>query len=303
MKKFVIFISIFLLCIIFLGIGVFLGVYVTYNNGDKFCEKFISENNDSTSDDNSSNNDVALYDKNGNVVMIKDFDKYFLSLDLDFGDNYEVITSSNSTFESDYVGVMYNTEISDEYKALYALNKIFANNEELDDLVVASIDEKNTKNESEINFTLSYETINSFIGNIFAEGEIGKDFKTTEDKKYEQILYIDCVDGLCEIGLQTGLEENGFNSTYLTSLVSESVNEENGYTEYVVSTYYIENTTDSNLYKLYDKKDGTLVKSIKEENFDNLSSYDSYISYFKKIPTYKYSFGEDGLLVEVEIVS
>ena len=292
MKKFMIFFAIIVLCIICLVIGGFLGVYITFDNGEKFCEKLVQDtNNEQKAEDE----DIVAYDKDGNVVMIKDFDKYFLSLGVKLEDNLSFIMSSNSTMFSSYTGAMYNDEISDEYKVVYTLNRIFYENENLYNLINETLD----SDSSNITFELKYETINSLIGDVFVDSEIDKDFETTKDMYHEAILSVSCDDGLCTVEVQTGLGGVGVYSEYLTNLVSESYNEETGYTEYVVSTYYIETTSDEDLYKLYDKKDGTLVKSVKVEA-PYILEYDAFKENFKDISQYKYSFDEDGLLVSVE---
>ena len=292
MKKFMIFFAIIVLCIICLVIGGFLGVYITFDNGEMFCEKLVQDtNNEQKVEDE----DIVAYDKDGNVVMIKDFDKYFLSLGVKLEDNLSFIMSSNSTMFSSYTGAMYNGEISDEYKVVYALNRIFYENENLYNLINETLD----SDSSNITFELKYETINSLIGDIFVDSEIDKDFETTKDMYHEAILSVSCNDGLCNVEVQTGLGGVGVYSEYLTNLVSETYNEETGYTEYVVSTYYIETTSDEDLYKLYDKKDGTLVKSVKVEA-PYILEYDAFKEHFKDISEYKYSFDEDGLLVSVE---
>ena len=43
MKKFMIFFAIIVLCIICLVIGGFLGVYITFDNGEKFCENLVQD--------------------------------------------------------------------------------------------------------------------------------------------------------------------------------------------------------------------------------------------------------------------
>lgn len=292
MKKFMIFFAIIVLCIICLVIGGFLGVYITFDNGEKFCENLVQ---DTDNEQKAEDEDIVAYDKDGNVVMIKDFDKYFLSLGVKLEDNLSFIMSSNSTMLSSYTGAMYNDEISDEYKVVYTLNRIFYENENLYNLINETLD----SDSSNITFELKYETINSLIGDIFVDSEIDKDFETTKDMYHEAILSVSCDDGLCNVEVQTGLGGVGVYSEYLTNLVSETYNEETGYTEYVVSTYYIETTSDEDLYKLYDKKDGTLVKSVKVEA-PYILEYDAFKEHFKDISQYKYSFDEDGLLVSVE---
>ena len=292
MKKFMIFFAIIVLCIICLVIGGFLGVYITFDNGEKFCENLVQ---DTDNEQKAEDEDIVAYDKDGNVVMIKDFDKYFLSLGVKLEDNLSFIMSSNSTMLSSYTGAMYNDEISDEYKVVYTLNRIFYENENLYNLINETLD----SDSSNITFELKYETINSLIGDIFVDSEIDKDFETTKDMYHEAILSVSCNDGLCNVEVQTGLGGVGVYSEYLTNLVSETYNEETGYTEYVVSTYYIETTSDENLYKLYDKKDGTLVKSVKVEA-PYILEYDAFKEHFNDISQYKYSFDENGLLVSVE---
>lgn len=292
MKKFMIFFAIIVLCIICLVIGGFLGVYITFDNGEKFCENLVQ---DTDNEQKAEDEDIVAYDKDGNVVMIKDFDKYFLSLGVKLEDNLSFIMSSNSTMLSSYTGAMYNDEISDEYKVVYTLNRIFYENENLYNLINETLD----SDSSNITFELKYETINSLIGDIFVDSEIDKDFETTKDMYHEAILSVSCDDGLCNVEVQTGLGGVGVYSEYLTNLVSETYNEETGYTEYVVSTYYIETTSDENLYKLYDKKDGTLVKSVKVEA-PYILEYDAFKEHFNDISQYKYSFDENGLLVSVE---
>ena len=292
MKKFMIFFAIIVLCIICLVIGGFLGVYITFDNGEKFCENLVQ---DTDNEQKAEDEDIVAYDKDGNVVMIKDFDKYFLSLGVKLEDNLSFIMSSNSTMLSSYTGAMYNDEISDEYKVVYTLNRIFYENENLYNLINETLD----SDSSNITFELKYETINSLIGDIFVDSEIDKDFETTKDMYHEAILSVSCDDGLCNVEVQTGLGGVGVYSEYLTNLVSETYNEETGYTEYVVSTYYIETTSDEDLYKLYDKKDGTLVKSVKVEA-PYFLDYDAFKEHFNDISQYKYSFDEDGLLVSVE---
>lgn len=292
MKKFMIFFAIIVLCIICLFIGGFLGVYITFDNGEMFCEKLVQDiDNEQKVEDE----DIVAYDKDGNVVMIKDFDKYFLSLGVKLEDNLSFIMSSNSTMFSSYTGAMYNDEISDEYKVVYTLNRIFYENENLYNLINETLDSDSTN----ITFELKYETINSLIGDVFVDSEIDKDFETTKDMYHEAILSVSCNDGLCNVEVQTGLGGVGVYSEYLTNLVSETYNEDTGYTEYVVSTYYIETTSDEDLYKLYDKKDGTLVKSVKVEA-PYILEYDAFKEHFKDISEYMYSFDEDGLLVSVE---
>lgn len=292
MKKFMIFFAIIVLCIICLVIGGFLGVYITFDNGEKFCENLVQ---DTDNEQKAEDEDIVAYDKDGNVVMIKDFDKYFLSLGVKLEDNLSFIMSSNSTMLSSYTGAMYNDEISDEYKVVYTLNRIFYENENLYNLINETLD----SDSSNITFELKYETINSLIGDIFVDSEIDKDFETTKDMYHEAILSVSCDDGLCNVEVQTGLGGVGVYSEYLTNLVSETYNEETGYTEYVVSTYYIETTSDEDLYKLYDKKDGTLVKSVKVEA-PYILEYDAFKEHFNDISQYKYSFDENGLLVSVE---
>lgn len=292
MKKFMIFFAIIVLCIICLVIGGFLGVYITFDNGEKFCENLVQ---DTDNEQKAEDEDIVAYDKDGNVVMIKDFDKYFLSLGVKLEDNLSFIMSSNSTMFSSYTGAMYNDEISDEYKVVYTLNRIFYENENLYNLINETLD----SDSSNITFELKYETINSLIGDIFVDSEIDKDFETTKDMYHEAILSVSCDDGLCNVEVQTGLGGVGVYSEYLTNLVSETYNEETGYTEYVVSTYYIETTSDEDLYKLYDKKDGTLVKSVKVEA-PYILEYDAFKEHFNDISQYKYSFDENGLLVSVE---
>lgn len=296
MKKFMIFFAIIMLCIICLIVGGFLGVYITFNNGEQFCNKLV-ESSDKTVD--KENDDIVAYDDEGNVIMIKDFDKYFLSLEYKLDDSYVFINSSNNSMISTYVGAMYSESISDEYKVVYTLNKMFYDNENLYELVYSSVDNKNDEDPFNTTFELSYETINTLIGKVFADSEIDKDFKTTEDMKFEQIEYVTCDNGICEVGVQTELGSYGFTSGYLTNLVSETYNEENGYTEYIVSTYYIESTSDEDLYKLYDKKDGNLVKPVKV-NAPYILEYDTFKEYFKDVLEYKYLFNEEGLLVSVE---
>lgn len=293
MKKFMIFFAILVLCIICLVIGGFFGVYITFDNGEKFCEKLVQETNNEPA---VKDEDVVAYDKDGNVVMIKDFDKYFLSLGIKLEDSFSFIISSNSTMLSSYAGAMYDVEISDEYKVVYTLNRIFYENENLYNLIDDSLDKNDSNN---IIFKLKYETINSLIGDVFVDSAIEKDFETTKGMYYESILSVSCDDGLCNIEVQTGLEGDGIYSEYLTNLVSETYNEETGYTEYVVNTYYIETTSDEDLYKLYDKKDGVLIKSVKVEA-PYVLEYDAFKEYFKEISQYKYSFNDEGLLVSVE---
>ena len=98
---------------------------------------------------------------------------------------------------------------------------------------------------------------NPFLGSDIIAGFVGesdKDFETTKDMYHEAILSVSCDDGLCNVEVQTGLGGVGVYSEYLTNLVSETYNEETGYTEYVVSTYYIETTSDEDLYKLYTRQ-------------------------------------------------
>ena len=97
MKKFMIFFAIIVLCIICLVIGGFLGVYITFDNGEKFCENLVQ---DTDNEQKAEDEDIVAYDKDGNVVMIKDFDKYFLSLGVKLEDNLSFIMSSNSTMFS-----------------------------------------------------------------------------------------------------------------------------------------------------------------------------------------------------------
>lgn len=294
MRKFMIFFAIIVLCIICLVVGGFFGVYITFENGEKFCEKLVESNDEIQ---NGNDDDIVAYDENGNIIMIKDFDKYFLSLGVKLEDNFSFIISSNSTFSSSYVGAMYDENISDEYKVLYTLNRMFYDNSSLYDLVYSSVDNKNDEDMLNTSFKLKYETINTLIGSVFVDSEIDKDFKTTDGMYYEQITSVNCDNGICEVEVQTELEEDGLYSSYLTALISESVNEETGYTEYVVSSYYIESTSDENLFKLYDKKDGTLIKSVKITDSINLE-FDSFKEYFDEFITYKYIFNEDGLYLE-----
>ena len=235
-----------------------------------------------------------------------DYDELLLSLNININ-HEDLLNSSDSFLSGNYIGSMYSSKISNEYKAMYSLEKYLDSNfPEKNEKIVSYIFENGTATEEyETMFSIKVETLNKIIKTFFSSGEISDTFETN-GAGYYSIAKISCKNKQCNIFL-TGIGGSGYPPNYNNKIISKKYNRKTKGYEYIVSAYYVE--MGDNSIDIYDKKKGTLLKKIafNSENSDEFTNntiemylYDSYAEQLgNKIKSFKYTFDDNNRLVSV----
>jgi len=264
------------------------------------CDNNISTSNNQT--ENNTNTDKEI-----------DYDKIILG-SYNYVSSEDLIKSSDSSRynTNEYIGAMYATNISLEYKAIVSLYFSLVG-DTYSTVVSSSIETysyilNESGNPETLKFKIKLDTLNTVIAKYFANTKITNGFETISN--YEYISKIKCENNVCEITTETGLGGAGFDPQYNSKVISSTYNSDTKNYEYVVSAYYVDEDYVNNQYriKIYDKVGGSLIKTIPYDNYEDLyppvGFYESFASYLgDKLMTYKYIFNQNGQLVSVEKVN
>lgn len=261
---------------------------------------FIGKNNQTT-EDLKVNKEENNKDENKDLVL---YDEYFLSANVQTTPE-EIITSSDDSWSGEYLGAMYTTNISDEYKVVVSLYQYLSTeygasteSETLSEYLFDNL----TGDDESLSIEIKLETLNKIVSTFFADTSIDNGFNT--DEGYREVQSISCNNNMCKITMW-GIGGTGFPPHYNSKITKKITDSTTGNTEITVSSYYTE--IGNNAVNVYSKKNGELIKAIPytEEEFEKMTDdfylYDSYSSYLESnLKSYKYTFNKDNQLISVE---
>lgn len=209
-----------------------------------------------------------------------------------YQDKLDLIDSTNCDIcmSESLVGEMFKDDISDTFKLLYTANKL-----------VRHLEDNNIGGIYGL-ITIDQDTLLEYANKIFSSTSIPKKFD--EDIYYLGTKNLTCSSGTCTFIQETfgvtGVSQfNGYETNTIVEgnkIKTNIVYIEDEFIEYREEDYkYIFDI------KIYDKKNGKLIKEIKtyEEKDDYVDAYKEFEINTKDLTTYSYTFDEENRLVSV----
>lgn len=213
-------------------------------------------------------------------------------------DREKLINSTNCSMclNEDIYGEMYKEKISDNYKLLYTAYLLWGE-------AYSLISDTDNHNDLFGDLTISEKILLENARKIFKDVEIPSSFN--KNMFYMGTSSLTCSNGRCSFNQSTfGATGVSPFSGYENKLTIEGNNIK--VEQLYIEDEYVEynETNDTYLFdlKIYDKKDGTIIKEIKSYEIDTSKEFDIYAEfsqYYDKVQTYIYKFDENNRLIEV----
>lgn len=304
--KVFIYIIIFILAIVGIVLSV-TGVEFNFDKEDKYSE--VEQDNDKYEDpeidENEQNEQESIpnedeEDQNEDEEEITNMDSYVKQIDFKVtkDDREKLINSTNCSacLNGDIYGEMYKEEISDNFKLLYTARELWMKVQE-------EISETDYINEFYGDVSISEKLLLENARKIFADVKIPATFD--KNMFYMGTSAIRCEDGMCIFNQSTfGVTGISPFSGYENKLTVEGNNIK--VEQLYITDEYIDynETNDTYIFdlKIYDKKEGIIIKEFKSYEIDlskDLDIYEEFSQYYEKIPTYIFKFDENNKLLEV----
>ncbi len=293
--------------ILFFVLGLLLGLVIgilSVNIYDKVTEEKIEEKeiNNNSKDNNEEENidkDNAENEENVDGNDEKNIDAYFSNLNIKYNDdelNQLINTSSYKEAVSDnFIGAMFATNISDEYKLYVTLNRAIN--------IATKTESEYTEAIYNNDIKLNKETIEKLGKQIFQDFKIPE--KISKDSRVYGVTSFTCDGNICTFDFSTFGLQGPTPNGYVTEKIVKKDNKVTVtpiYAEYEYEAIEPDKESPVNI-TIKESINGKVIKELKNHKINIFNSEDIHNSLKQYNPnrtTYTYHFNDNNVLIKVD---